>query len=109
MLPDMNPLLSYLESLFPLELAEDWDNVGFLLGDPRRAVRNVLTCLTITPEVVAEAVEKQVDVIVSHHPFPFHAVKRITTETPTGKRLLQQVWTTPPEFGKLNRVKNYIG
>ena len=83
----MNPLLSYLESLFPLGLAEAWDNVGLLLGDPQRTVRNVLTCLTITPEVVAEAVEEQVDVIVSHHPFPFHAVKRITTETPTGKML----------------------
>ena len=87
MLLNMNPLLSYLESLFPLELAETWDNVGLLLGDPQRAVRNILTCLTVTPEVVAEALEEHVDLIVSHHPFPFHAVKRITTETPTGKML----------------------
>ena len=43
--------------------------------------------MTITPEVVAEAVEEQVDLIVPHHPFPFHAVKRITSETPTGKML----------------------
>ena len=48
---------------------------------------DVLTCLTVTPEVVVEAVEEQVDLIVSHHPFPFHAVERITTETPTGKML----------------------
>jgi len=87
MLLNMNPLLSYLKSLFPLELAETWDNVGLLLGDPQRNIQNVLTCLTVTPEVVAEAVEEQVDVIVSHHPFPFHAVKRITTDTPTGKML----------------------
>jgi len=83
----MNPLLSYLETLFPLELAETWDNVGLLLGDSRREVRNVMTCLTVTPPVVAEAIEEQVDLIVSHHPFPFHAVKRITTETPSGKML----------------------
>ena len=83
----MNPLLAYLETLFPPELAETWDNVGLLIGDPHRAFRNVLTCLTVTPQVVAEAVEEQADLIVSHHPFPFHAVKRITTETPSGKML----------------------
>ena len=83
----MNPLLSYLETLFPPELAEAWDNVGFLLGDPQREFHSVLTCLTVTPEIVAEAIEEQVDLIVSHHPFPFHAVKRITTETPSGKML----------------------
>ena len=82
-----NMLLSCLETLFPLELAEAWDNVGLLLGDPQREFRNVLTCLTVTPEVVAEAVEEEVDLIVSHHPFPFHAVRRITTETPSGKML----------------------
>ena len=80
-------LITYLETLFPLELAESWDNVGLLLGDPQREFRNVLTCLTVMPEVVAEAVEEQADLIVSHHPFPFHAVKRITTETPPGKML----------------------
>jgi len=83
----MNPLLSYLETLFPPELAESWDNVGLLLGDPQQMFRNVLTCLTITPPVVAEAVEERADLIVSHHPFPFHAVKRITTETLPGKML----------------------
>ncbi|MCL2304855.1 MAG: Nif3-like dinuclear metal center hexameric protein [Planctomycetaceae bacterium] len=83
----MNPLISYLETLFPPELAESWDNVGLLLGDPQREFHRVMTCLTVTPEVVAEAVEEQADLIVSHHPFPFHAVKRITTETPTGKML----------------------
>ena len=88
---NMNPLISYLETLFPLEFAEAWDNVGFLLGDPKREFRNVLTCLTVTPEVVAEAVEEQADLIVSHHPFPFRAVKRITTETPSGKMLWELI------------------
>lgn len=83
----MKTLLPYLESLFPLELAEAWDNVGLLLGDSRQTVRNVMTCLTVTPDVVAEAIAEQAELIVSHHPFPFHAVKRITTETPSGKML----------------------
>jgi len=83
----LQSLISYLETLFPLKLAETWDNAGLLLGDAQQTVRNILTCLTVTPEVVAEAIEEHIDVIVSHHPFPFHAVKRITTETPAGNML----------------------
>ncbi len=87
----MESLLPWLESQFPLELAETWDNVGLLLGDFRRPLRNVLTCLTVTPDVVAEAIGDKVDLIVSHHPFPFHAVKRITTDTPGGRMLWELI------------------
>ena len=43
-----------------------------------------LTCLTVTPESAEEAIEEQAQLIVSHHPLPFHSFKRLTTElTPT--------------------------
>lgn len=75
----------------PLELAEDWDNVGLLVGDPDGMVDRVMTCLTITPESAAEAVQKQADVIVSHHPLPFRPLKQLTTETTTSRLLLQLI------------------
>ena len=61
-------------------LAESWDNVGLLVGDPRREVRRMMTCLTITPVTATEAVEQEADLVVSHHPMPFAAVKRLTPE-----------------------------
>ena len=74
----------YLDKFAPTELAEEWDNVGLILGDPAREAKRVMTCLTVTPESAAEAIEKQVDLIVSHHPLPFSPTKRLTTEkTPT--------------------------
>jgi dinuclear metal center YbgI/SA1388 family protein len=81
----------FLGRIAPLSLAEDWDNVGLLVGDPDCQVRQVMTCLTVTPNVVAEAIEGKVDLIVSHHPMPFHAVKRLTPETPTGRMLLDLI------------------
>lgn len=81
----------FLGRIAPLALADDWDNVGLLVGDPRRPSRRVMTCLTVTPNVVAEAVEGKADLIVTHHPMPFRAVKQLTPETPTGRMLLDLI------------------
>ena len=70
----------FLETFAPLRLAEDWDNVGLIAGDRQRELKNVMTCLTITSETADEAVAKNVDLIVSHHPLPFRPVKRLTTD-----------------------------
>lgn len=70
----------FLETFAPLRLAEDWDNVGLIAGDRQRELKNVMTCLTITPETADEAVAKEVDLIVSHHPLPFRPVKKLTTD-----------------------------
>ncbi|TWU59066.1 GTP cyclohydrolase 1 type 2 [Rubripirellula tenax] len=75
----------------PLKLAEDWDNVGLLLGDRRSSIAKVMTCLTITPDVVEEAVESNVDLIVTHHPLPFKPLTKITTDSVTGKMLWRLV------------------
>jgi len=78
---------SYLESFAPPSLAADWDNVGLLLGDAAAEVRRILTCLTITPEVVAEAVEDKARLIVSHHPILLRGTKRLSSDTAEGRLL----------------------
>lgn len=80
----INDVCEFLDQFAPLELAEDWDNVGLILGDANRSVTRLMTCLTVTPESAAEAIDAGVELIVSHHPLPFSATKRITTDhTPT--------------------------
>ena len=83
----LQTLVEFLEKIFPLELAESWDNVGLLIGDRRREIKRVLTCLTIDLAVVDEAVATGVDCVVSHHPFPFRAAKRWTFDTTDGEIL----------------------
>lgn len=48
----------YLYAWAPRELAESWDNVGLLVGDPEAEVHRVLVALDVTPQVVDEAIEK---------------------------------------------------
>lgn len=80
-----------LEAIAPLELAEHWDNVGLLVGDRARPVSRLMTCLTITPESAAEAVEAKAQMIVTHHPLPFRETRRLTSDTTVGRLLLQLI------------------
>jgi dinuclear metal center YbgI/SA1388 family protein len=84
-------IAAFLEQIAPFRLAEDWDNVGLLVGRRDQNVQKLMTCLTVTPESAAEAVEAGVDLIVTHHPMPFLATKRITDETTVGRILLDLI------------------
>ncbi len=80
-----------LEELAPSSLAEDWDNVGLLLGDRNAPVASVLTCLTLTEDVAAEAVESRAGLVVTHHPVLFRGAKLLTTDSAEGRIVLQLV------------------
>ena len=82
-------IFEYLKRLYPLELAMDWDNSGFLLGRSDKEVRNVLVVLDITNEVLDYAEAKSIDLIVSHHPIIFSAIKRVTDESLLGNYILK--------------------
>jgi dinuclear metal center YbgI/SA1388 family protein len=87
----VSAIAAFLEDFAPRRLAAEWDNVGLLVGDARRGVERLMTCLTVTPDCIAEAINEKVDLIVTHHPFPFREVKRITSETPAGRMLLKLI------------------
>ena len=64
-------IIDILEKFAPLELQEDWDNSGVLLGDMDSDVKKVLITLDVTKEAVGIATEGGFDSIVSHHPLIF--------------------------------------
>jgi len=82
---------AFLEDLAPTRLAESWDNVGLLVGDPAGAAERVMTCLSVTPSTAAEAVARRADLIVSHHPLPFRPLGRLTPQTTAGRMLLELI------------------
>jgi len=66
-----------LEALAPLENAEDFDNVGLLVGDSEAEVSGILITLDTLENVVDEAVEKNCNLIISFHPIIFKGLKRL--------------------------------
>ena len=81
-------LTAYFSRFAPPTTAATWDNVGLLIGDATGPAKRILTCLTVTPNVVAEAVAENVDAIVSHHPVLFRGVKTLSSQTAEGRLLL---------------------
>ena len=81
----------YLFDWAPHELAFDWDNVGHLVGDTDAEVKKVLVSLDITEGVVAEAIEKGADLIVSHHPVmncTWHKVQSVRNDNAQGRTIM---------------------
>ena len=64
-------LALWLETFAPARLAEAWDNIGLLWGDPSAPINHILTCLTVTDDVAGEAIDEGAQAIVSHHPVLF--------------------------------------
>ena len=86
-MPLIRDICDFLDCIAPKNLAEEWDNVGLLAGDFQSAANRVMTCLTITPASAQEAIDGDCDLIVTHHPLPFHPIKKITSEE-TATRML---------------------
>jgi dinuclear metal center YbgI/SA1388 family protein len=84
-------IAAFLEQLAPVRLAEEWDNVGLLVGRREQNVAKLMTCLTVTPATAAEAIEEGAQWIVAHHPLPFHPVTRLTDDTTAGRLLLDLI------------------
>ena len=83
----MKDIAGAIERHAPLSLQESWDNCGLQVGCMSGTVSRVLTALDVTAEVVAEAIEKQVQCIVSHHPMIFKGLKSINLGTMQGKMI----------------------
>ena len=66
-----------LEKIAPLEIAEEWDNVGLIIGDKNKEVKKLLVALDINTEILKQAVDLGVDMIVVHHPLIFKPINRI--------------------------------
>ncbi|CEK30316.1 dinuclear metal center protein [[Clostridium] sordellii] len=81
----LKSLIKQIEKKYPLNLAYDWDNVGLLVGDYENEVKKIMVALEANEKVVNEAIEKEIDLIITHHPFIFSKMKKVTTQDLKGK------------------------
>lgn len=69
-----------LEELSPAHFAQDWDNVGLLVGRPEKEIRSVYVALDATDDAIEEAVKLGVDLIITHHPMIFKGIKQVRSD-----------------------------
>ena len=74
-------VISIINDWMPTSIAEDFDNVGLIVGDPESEISSILVTLDTTEDVVEEAIERGCNMIVSYHPIIFNGLKQITNNS----------------------------
>ncbi|MBM7581843.1 dinuclear metal center YbgI/SA1388 family protein [Caldicoprobacter guelmensis] len=73
-------VIKVMEEIAPSYLAEEWDNVGLLVGGLEDEVRKVMVCLDVTEDIVYEAVRKGANMLISHHPVIFEKLRSLRSD-----------------------------
>lgn len=84
-------IINYLNEIAPWQYAEEWDNVGLMVGSRENNVTKILLCMDVTSDVILEAAENSTQMIISHHPFIFSKMKSIDLETFKGDQIAKLI------------------
>ena len=82
----LSEITQFLEALAPLNYQEDYDNAGLIVGNPNDDISAALVSLDCTEEIVDEAIAKNCNLIISHHPIVFKGLKKLN-----GKNYVERV------------------
>ena len=80
-----------IEKFAPLRLQEEWDNAGIQVGNPDAEITGILLCTDATEAVVAEAIERGFNLVISHHPLIFRGLKKIMGRTPVERAVAMAI------------------
>ena len=83
--------IKVLEDTYPKSAAEDWDNVGLLVGRLHKEIRTIYVALDATDEVIDEAIQQKADLLITHHPLIFSPLKQVATEDMIGGRIFRLI------------------
>ncbi|MCI9888846.1 Nif3-like dinuclear metal center hexameric protein [Micrococcales bacterium 31B] len=84
-------VIETLNQQYPESRAAEWDRVGLVTGHPHQTVRTVLLAVDASAPVIAEAVRRGVDLLVTHHPLLLRGVTTVREDTPKGRALVSLI------------------
>ena len=84
-IPNGFEVIAAFEQFSPKKLAMDGDKIGLQIGTLNKPVAKVMVALDVLEEVVEEAISKNVDLIIAHHPIIYRPLRKIDTNQPAGR------------------------
>ena len=85
---NMSEIIAYLDTMAPKEYAEEYDNVGLLIGDKNKQVKKILVTLDADERTSDEAKSIGADLVISHHPLIFSPVRSLTTDDSISRTII---------------------
>lgn len=90
-MPQIKDITKVLEAFAPLPLQESYDNCGLQIGNPGEEVTGVLLCIDIIEETIDEAIKRNCNLIIAHHPLIFSGLKSITGKNYIERTVLKAI------------------
>lgn len=84
-------VVGVLEDAFPPYYQENYDNTGLQVGDVNAICNGVLLCVDVTAAIIAEAVAKGCNLVVTHHPLIFNAIKSVVPQDRIGEAIVEAI------------------
>ena len=87
----LEKIISEIEKIFPLNTAEEYDNVGLLLGKTNVECKKALVCHDVTDETIDEALSNKCELVISYHPLIFSSLKKVNYEDRVGRLITKMI------------------
>lgn len=87
----LQQIISVLEQMAPTSYAEDFDNVGLLVGNPNQDINGILVCHDALENVIDEAIQKKCNLVVCFHPILFSGLKKITGKSYVERAVIKAI------------------
>ena len=85
----LQDLINYFENFAPQDAQEDWDNAGLQVGDPDKEINTIVIALDPDSRALEYCIEKDADLLITHHPLLFNSFKRLSTKDPDENKILR--------------------
>jgi dinuclear metal center YbgI/SA1388 family protein len=89
--PRVSDVLGIINIIAPAALAEGWDNVGLQVGNPSALTSRIMVALDAGKETIEAAITAQCQLLLTHHPFLFHPIKKISIADPLGNLIARAI------------------
>jgi dinuclear metal center YbgI/SA1388 family protein len=104
----LREITDYIESIVPLSLQESYDNSGLIIGRKDNEINRALLCVDITEDVIDEAVKKECELIISHHPLIFgNGLKKLNGENEQEKIIIRVIKNDISIYAAHTNLDNY--
>lgn len=107
----ISEITHYLETIAPLQLQEDYDNAGLIVGNPETIVTGILFTLDCTEEIVEEALKKNCNLIIAHHPIVFKGLKKLNGKNYVERTVIKAIKNDVAIYAihtNLDNIKNGV-
>ena len=105
----LDEILRFLEAIAPTSLQESYDNSGLIVGNRQGQVNQALITIDCTEDVVDEAIEKQCDLIIAHHPIVFSGLKTFNGTDYISRTLIKAIKNNISIYAIHTNLDNVMG